>query len=175
MSVIAASALAQPRAIGGYLSVFGGEGFGASYQHTLNQNMFFEADAVFSHDYGLTAGGWGSVLCNYIFAHPDWVAFGDMNAYAGAGLAAGWVGDGLCTGYWYDWGGASQAFGGGMFGIQLCLGIEVNMKNGLSISLDMRPIFGGHCSDWMYHRPVGLYKDGLMMFCPSVGVRYRFH
>lgn len=172
-ALIATAALAQPRAIGGYLNLFGAEGFGVSYQHTLNDKMFAEADAMFSYDYGYTLGGWASVVVNYIFAKPEWLAFADMNAYAGIGLAGGWVGDALCTGVWYDYG-ISQSWGGGMVGPQLSLGIEANMDFGLSISLDMKPIFGAHFNRYLYRNPVGLYKDGLMMFCPGIGVRYKF-
>lgn len=174
--LVVTSVFAQPRAIGGYLSVFGAEGIGASYQHSLaNDKMFVEADAILSYDYGYTLGGWGSISVNYIFAQPEWLSFADMNAYAGIGIAGGWVGDALCTGNWYDYGGPSQIFGGGMIGPQFSLGIEANMKFGLSISMDIKPIFAAHFNRWMYDRSVGLYKDGLMMFCPGIGVRYRFH
>jgi len=182
-TAVAASAFAQPKAVGGR---FGYSGLEASYQHYLGAPNFIEANL--GADF---TGGWGfkaSALYNYVIAQPNWTSRGDWSIYAGVGLS---------TGYVWDRGNVEKAtvnnttykdykrYGMGfMFSVPVQGGLSYTFWFPLQVSVDVRPYFGMQTSKQTYYasqtqtvqgeRHTGFYNQGMWGFLPTVSVHYAF-
>lgn len=178
----AAAALAQPKSVGIRL---GATGLDATYQHTMAKDQFIEADAGL--DFGYNANGRvgfkATAIYNFVWARPAWTDRGSWALYAGPGLSIGGVNDQAV----YKLGAERFGYndGGFMLAVAAQVGVEYNFDIPLQLSLDIRPYFGFHMNDGKYHNPVtdetfrygntiGFYDNGMLGFCPSVSVRYRF-
>lgn len=143
----AAAAVAQPRAVG----LRGGWGTELSYQHTMGDSNFIEAD--------LGLFGFGSLNAvatyNWMLAQPNWTGKGEWGVYAGPGAAVG-------LGFTSENPGLNVAVVGQV-------GLEYTFWFPLQLSVDLRPQIGFHLGE-----NAGFYKDGLLGFAPCLSVRYRF-
>lgn len=143
----AAVASAQPRAIG----IRGSHGFEVSYQHSMNNANFIEAN--------LGLFGFGSfdatATYNFMIAQPDWTSRGEWGFYAGPGAALG-----------FNFIGASF-FHAAVVGQ---VGLEYTFWFPLQLSVDLRPQVGIAANG----NGAAFYAGGLYGFVPTIGVRYRF-
>lgn len=152
---LAATAYAQPKALGlrfSYGRFFGAE---VSYEHIVGPGEnFLEADlGLFGNGFKITG------TYNFVFARPDWTSRGEWAWYAGPGAVLGYVP------YVYNeaHGRYDNVF---MFGLVGQVGLEYTFWFPLQLALDMRPLLG--ISDGR------LYEDGAWGFFPTLSVRYRF-
>lgn len=145
----AVMASAQPKAIGGRLSTWGG--LEVSYEHYLGNPNFLEVN-VGMNWYGGGCGAEATGVYNFTFAQPAWTPRGNWAWYAGPGLTLG-------STHYND---ENQFF----FGIVGQVGLEYTFWFPLQLSADLRPVFGFCDSEfWM---------NGLFGFAPTLGIRYSF-
>lgn len=144
----AATIAAQPRAIGGRLSL----DLEASYQHELTNSTYFQIDAgLASYGLGLQAVG----THNWIFATPDWSDYGKWEWFAGVGGGAG-----------VYWDGNYQR---GLFlGVAGNIGLSFTFPFDLQLSADYRPVIGPIFGDGT----AGFHQRGL--WATGFSVRYAF-
>lgn len=170
-TIVAISAIAQPKAIG-----IRGIGFGAleaDYEHTLGPG-FIEADLGLDYLGGLGFKATG--IYNYMICQPSWTSRGTWGVYAGGGLSLGglWTvgvkNDVLENENPYYVHGLTEI----SFPIQA--GLEYTFWFPLQLSVDMRPYFGMHVRGNKYvdSKKVTFYKNGLWGFLPTISVRYAF-
>ena len=178
---ITLSMTAQPKAIGGRI---GATGFEVSYEHTIRNADFIEADA--GMDFGYNGNGKVGVkatgIYNFMFARPAWTQRGTWGLYAGPGLSLGYVDDKvkIDRNHYYQ----NHGF---MLSVVAQVGLEYTFWFPLQLSVDLRPMFGMHVNDAIYSNPdvnglktklhgskVGYYDGGWLGFAPTVSVRYRF-
>lgn len=139
-------AIAQPKAIGARL----GWGAEVSYQHTLNEKNFIEADlglAGFAN-FGIQVTG----VYNFVLGQYNWTP-GLWTWYAGPGASIGFVTNAALV---------------GVVG-QMGLSYEFD-EIPLQLSVDIRPTIG-ICFG---NGGVNMYGDLGAIFCPHLGVRYCF-
>lgn len=141
----AAAASAQPRALGLRL------GYGAelSYQHTLSDTNFIEADLGLGNFAYLNL----AATYNFMIAQPEWTSTGTWGFYAGPGVALG--------------------AGSGIFNIGVAgqVGLEYTFDFPLQLSLDLRPQLGLVSATV---EGVSTRTFGLWGWYPHLGIRYRF-
>lgn len=143
---MAATAFAQPKAIGGRL----GWGIEASYQHNMGAGAnFLEADLGLFAFTGLNVSG----IYNFMIAQPEWTTKGTWGFYAGPGVGAG-----------------ISFLGPVQVSVMGQVGLEYNFEKPVQISLDIRPQFGVQ----FYGGSAYFYAGGLLGFVPCLAVRYRF-
>ena len=175
-----ATAIAQPRAIGGQI----GNGIEFSYEHTLGNN-FVSVDAGFP---GWFINGFGvEAVATYNWLNPFGADFptvsqGDWNWYMGVGAG---IGDRIWnysrwTTYDQEW---KNWF---YFGAAGRIGVEYNFWFPLQLSAEWRPIVGpcfysettivGDGDSRVVNRKVypQFFTDGLYMSSFLIGVRYKF-
>lgn len=137
----AIAATAQPRALGARV----GYGVDLSYQHTIKDANFIEADLGLGDFAFLNL----AATYNFMIANPAWTDEGKWGFYAGPGVALG--------------------AGSGVFNVGVAgqVGLEYTFEFPLQLSLDIRPQLGlvsvGEVS-----------KFGIWGWYPHLGVRYRF-
>ena len=137
----AIAATAQPRALGARI----GYGVDLSYQHTIKDANFIEADLGLGDFAFLNL----AATYNFMIANPAWTDEGKWGFYAGPGVALG--------------------AGSGVFNVGVAgqVGLEYTFEFPLQLSLDIRPQLGlvsvGEVS-----------KFGIWGWYPHLGVRYRF-
>ena len=182
LSVLAACAYAQPRAMG--LRV-GATGLEASYEHSMSPVQFIQGDL--GMDFGYNANGRPGVrataVYNFIWARPNWTTQGSWAIYAGPGLSLGFVDDQVP----YEIGDAiiGHYDNGFMIGVVGQVGVEYTFRFPLQLALDVRPCFGLHVNDGKfrdretgltvnYGGKTGFYDNGLLGFVPSLSIRYCF-
>lgn len=182
LSVLAACAYAQPRAMG--LRV-GATGLEASYEHSMSPVQFIQGDL--GMDFGYNANGRPGVrataVYNFIWARPNWTTQGSWAIYAGPGLSLGFVDDQVP----YEIGNAiiGHYDNGFMIGVVGQVGVEYTFRFPLQLALDVRPCFGLHVNDGKfrdretgltvnYGGKTGFYDNGLLGFVPSLSIRYCF-
>ena len=159
---------AQPRAMG---LRAGACGFEASYQHKLNNKRFIGADLGLDFGYNCS-GNPGARLCatyNFIWASPAWTEKGTWTLYGGPGIFTG-AGEDLMAIRVGDEIIGSINKHGFVAGLALQFGLEFKFRIPLHISIDTRPYFGVHINK----DQAGLYENGLLVFAPSLAVRYMF-
>ena len=134
------TAVAQPRAVG----IRGGYGLEASYQHTVSETNFIEADLGL---YAFNAINVGATY-NWMLVQPQWTDRGEWGVYAGPGANLG-------LGF------------NGWFNVAVCgqVGLEYSFWFPLQVSVDIRPALGFSTGDKPF------YIGG---FYPTLGVRYKF-
>lgn len=154
--ISAATAYAQPRAIGGRL----GSGLELTYQHNMAGKANFH-----EMNLGLAFIGLGidaTYSYNIMLAQPEWSKKGQWGFYAGPAANVGYSAWGALYG---------AAYGTAHIGVGGQLGLEYTFDFPLEISFDLRPTLGvrfgtGH---------IGFYAGGLWGFIPSMSLRYRFN
>ena len=173
-----ATAVAQPRAIGGQI----GNGIEFSYEHTLGNN-FVSADLGFP---GWFYRGFGiEGVATYNWLNPFGADFptvsqGDWNWYMGVGLGVG--------GNFYNYSRystyASEWINSGYVGAAGRFGVEYNFWFPLQLSVEWRPLVGPsfysdtyydeHGSRYVASNGVGFNTAGLYWNSFLIGVRYKF-
>ena len=173
-----ATAVAQPRAIGGQI----GYGIEASYEHTLGNNFL-------SIDLGLP--GWfyqglgieGVVTYNWLNpfgADFPAVSQGDWNWYMGVGLG---IGDRIWN--YSTWSTYAREYRNNFHvGVAGRFGVEYNFWFPLQLSAEWRPTVGPRFYSDVYYdnngsryvadKGVYYYTDGLYLGAILIGVRYKF-
>ncbi|MCQ2174171.1 MAG: hypothetical protein MJY61_03430 [Bacteroidales bacterium] len=144
-ALLSVAAIAQPRAIGGRLSL----GVEVSYQHSVGPG-FVEMDL--GYDYASGAGI--TATYNFICATPNWTPRGTWKVYAGPGVSLG------------------TYFRTIPFNLGICgqVGLEYTFWFPLQLSVDLRPSIGfGTSSNSFVYNTLGLFG-----FVPTFGVRYSF-
>jgi hypothetical protein len=175
---ISAVSSAQPRAAGIRI---GATGLDASYQHSLNRNIFLQGDMGLDFGSGTDAGAGFKAAATYniVWARPAWTDHGTWALYAGPGLALGYTGDNVT----YRAGDLKfkTKNHGFMLGIALQAGLEYNFEFPLQLSVDLRPYFGFHiaegidmASEVSYSPKTGFYNHGILGFIPTLSARYCF-
>ena len=147
---LAASAFAQPKAIGLRGGLLFGGAAQVSYEHWINDPDFLEVDlGINTNRYG---NGFDLIgTYNWMFARPDWTAQGDWGIYAGAGASLG-------SYYYFDTVEKTSAY----LGLVAQVGMEYTFWFPLQLAVDIRPI-------------LGLGAHGLCTwFSPTLAVRYAF-
>ncbi|MDR1545006.1 MAG: hypothetical protein LBS50_11515 [Prevotellaceae bacterium] len=158
---IAATAVAQPRAIG--LRV--GYNYEASYQHSISEKGFLQADAGLVYAFrgvNLTA------TYNHILFTPAWTDYGEWNFSVGGGIGGG-----------YAWS-APNLFGGnfryGWIGLVPVAQLSFKFDFPLQLAVDFRPNLGVDITgkDWVWanESKVKYHTDGLWDL--AVSARYTF-
>ena len=166
--VSCSATLAQPRAFGGRIAF----SIGASGQYNIGKENMLQADVELL---GLFTAVQASVTYNWLFPIKRWKN-SELNAFAGVGAGGGYAWDyylgivGLpydnfdsCSNCWDRfW------FIGGVGN----LGLELNFKSGLQLSVEWRPIVAP-----AFFRGIGAgyYLEGLYIGAWAVGVRYKFN
>jgi len=179
----ALGAFAQPRAMG---LRFGITGLEADYQHTMNRNQFIQGNIGL--DYSVLADGKPGIeataIYNFIWARPAWTDRGTWALYAGPGASLGYVADEAHVTIGKEV--YPYSTSGFMLGICGQVGLEYTFWFPLQLSVDLRPLIGMHVGgQYKMTDPitgetvrrdahVGLYDTGLLGFCPTFSVRYRF-
>lgn len=167
LTLFAAAAVAQPRAIGGRM---GRSGIEFSYMHNLSSTVFAEFNAGMDVGYDHSPGFSITGTYNFILAHPAFSCRGDWTLYAGPGVTTGYVEDRIRAhhGHAYEH--------GFMAAFTAQLGIAYEFWFPLEISLDMRPSIGFHVNGKGdgYDSKVGFYDAGMYGFIPTLGFRYKF-
>lgn len=137
------AASAQPRALGVRTGVTGIE---MSYQHTMQQRSFIEAEL--GSEFGGLSGFKATGTYNFIFARPAWTERGYWGIYTGPGVSLGCLDN--------------------EFLIAFCAnaGIEYTFWFPLQLTLDIRPSYGALGGEFHSHGKWG--------FFPAVAARYRF-
>lgn len=182
LSVLAACAYAQPRAMG--LRV-GATGLEASYEHSMSPVQFIQGDLGMDFGYNVNGrpGVRATAVYNFIWARPNWTTQGSWAIYAGPGLSLGFVDDQVP----YEIGNAiiGHYDNGFMIGVVGQIGVEYTFRFPLQLALDVRPCFGLHVNDGKfrdretgltvnYGGKTGFYDNGLLGFVPSLSIRYCF-
>ena len=144
-----ATAVAQPRAIGGNL----GSDLGFSYQHGLGEKNMLDVAVSLPFYYGFGIGG----KVTYDWIDPfntavPWNNKGEWHWYMGVGGAAGLYG--FKPAYWFA-------------GVAGHIGIEYDFWFPFQLSLDWRPTIG-------VSNAVSYWFDGYGFANLSLGVRYKF-
>ena len=176
----AANVYAQPRAMG---ARFGATGLEADYQHEIKRNQFIEGNLGL--DFGALAHGKPGVKAtatyNFIWARPAWTDRGYWAIYAGPGITLGHTNDDVHYKAPDRVNIISYLDNGFMLGICGQVGLEYTFWFPLQLSVDLRPVIGMHINNGytdkkgnIYGPRVGLYDNGLLGFCPSIAIRYRF-
>ena len=164
-----ATAVAQPRAIGGQI----GYGIEFSYEHTLGNN-FLSVDAGFPGWFYHGFGFEGVVTYNWLNpfgADFPTVSQGDWNWYMGVGAGAGDRVWNYST--WSTY--AKEYINNFHVGVAGRIGVEYNFWFPLQLSAEWRPVIGpGFGYNWYGTNGNGthFYTDG--MFGLLIGVRYKF-
>ena len=138
------TAAAQPRAVG----IRGGYGVEATYQHTLNETNFIEANLGLNGFDALNV----AATYNWMLAQPQWTSRGDWGFYAGPGVAVG-----------FDFNSATAGVNVGAVGQ---IGLEYTFWFPLQLSIDIRPQLGVHIGNGDLFHVSGFY--------PTLAARYRF-
>lgn len=182
LSVLAASAYAQPRAMG---LRAGATGLEASYEHAMSSVQFIQGDLGMDFGYNVNGrpGVRATAVYNFIWARPNWTTQGSWAIYAGPGLSLGFVDDQVP----YEIGDAILGHydNGFMIGVVGQVGVEYTFRFPLQLALDVRPCFGLHVNDGKfrdretgltvnYGGKTGFYDNGLLGFVPSLSIRYCF-
>ena len=182
LSVLAACAYAQPRAMG--LRV-GATGLEASYEHSMSPVQFIQGDLGMDFGYNVNGrpGVRATAVYNFIWARPNWTTQGSWAIYAGPGLSLGFVDDQVP----YEIGDAiiGHYDNGFMIGVVGQVGVEYTFRFPLQLALEVRPCFGLHVNDGKfrdretgltvnYGGKTGFYDNGLLGFVPSLSIRYCF-
>ena len=138
----AVAAAAQPKAVG----IRFGYGVEASYQHTIKNANFIEANV------GLEAFNALNIAAtyNWMIARPQWTDRGEWGVYAGPGANLG-----LGFNGWFNVAVSGQ------------IGLEYTFWFPLQLSIDIRPQLGLYTGGGQ----AGLYFGG---WCPALGIRYKF-
>ena len=173
-----ATAVAQPRAIGGQI----GNGIEFSYEHTLGNN-FVSVDAGlpgwFYRGFGIEG------VATYNWLNPFGADFpavsqGDWNWYmgVGAGLGANFWNYSIYSGEINNW---RNTFYVGAAGR---IGVEYNFWFPLQLSAEWRPIVGPKFysetytdntgNTYVVEKSVGFHAEGLYLTSFLIGVRYKF-
>lgn len=178
----AVSAAAQPKAAG--LRI-GGTGLDATYQYYMAKDQFVEGNLGLDFGYNVNGnvGVKATAVYNFVWARPAWTNTGSWALYAGPAVSLGFVDDMVP----YDVGGIINGYydNGFMLALGGQVGVEYNFDFPLSLSLDLRPLFGMHINDGRfripdtstvvrYEKKIGFYDNGLLGFAPSISFRYRF-
>lgn len=178
----AAAATAQPKAAG--LRI-GGTGLDVTYQYYMAKDQFVEGNLGLDFGYNVNGhvGAKATAVYNFVWARPAWTNTGSWALYAGPAVSLGFVDDIVP----YDVGGVINGYydNGFMFAVGGQVGVEYNFDFPLSLSLDLRPLFGMHINDGRfripdtstvvrYEKKIGFYDNGLLGFAPSISFRYRF-
>lgn len=156
----AASAVAQPRAIGGNL----GTDFGFSYQHGFGQSNMLDLSVNVPLIYGIGVGG--KVTYDWIdpFNAPvPWDHKGEWHWYMGVGGGAS---------VWFPYS-SSESYAWWNVGAVGHIGIEYDFWFPLQLSLDWRPQFGIGNYDY-YGNGHKVNFDLAGIYGLSLGVRYKF-
>jgi hypothetical protein len=160
-------AIAQPRAIGGRI----GYSIGPSYQHSIGEKNMLQADIdILGYWWGIQ----GTLTYNWLIPLTSWSS-GNLNLFAGVGAGGGyrwgwygWRGYGYYNGYY---GKSWRTYGRyGFVGAAGMIGVEVNFKFGLNLSVDWRPLIG----PTLYKGGAGYFIEGLYAGAFAAGVRYKF-
>lgn len=182
LSVLAACAYAQPRAMG---LRAGATGLEASYEHAMSPVQFIQGDLGMDFGYNVNGrpGVRATAVYNFIWARPNWTTQGSWAIYAGPGLSLGFVDDQVP----YEIGNAiiGHYDNGFMIGVVGQVGVEYTFRFPLQLALDVRPCFGLHVNDGKfrdretgltvnYGGKTGFYDNGLLGFVPSLSIRYCF-
>lgn len=182
LSVLAACAYAQPRAMG---LRAGATGLEASYEHAMSPVQFIQGDLGMDFGYNVNGrpGVRATAVYNFIWARPNWTTQGSWAIYAGPGLSLGFVDDQVP----YEIGDAiiGHYDNGFMIGVVGQVGVEYTFRFPLQLALDVRPCFGLHVNDGKfrdretgltvnYGGKTGFYDNGLLGFVPSLSIRYCF-
>ena len=182
LSVLAACAYAQPRAMG---LRAGATGLEASYEHAMSPVQFIQGDLGMDFGYNVNGrpGVRATAVYNFIWARPNWTTQGSWAIYAGPGLSLGFVDDQVP----YEIGDAILGHfdNGFMIGVVGQVGVEYTFRFPLQLALDVRPCFGLHVNDGKfrdretgltvnYGGKTGFYDNGLLGFVPSLSIRYCF-
>ena len=168
-----ATAIAQPRAIGGQISY----GLEASYEHSVGNN-FVTVDLglndVFVRGIGISA------MATYNWLNPFGADFptvsqGDWNWYMGVGLAAGgnfkhyynYKSGDTNVSVWHNY---------GYVGAAGRIGVEYNFWFPLQLSAEWRPVVGPRFGYNYYkgNTDPSFYEDGLWLGGIVIGFRYNF-
>jgi len=178
-----ATAVAQPRAVGGQL----GYSLEASYEHSLGDN-FIEVDLGFP---GWFAAGFNVMtIASYNWLNPFGADFpavskGDWNWYMGPGVAGGF---GFANRI-YPTGIGALGYeryhtSSGFVGVAGRFGVEYNFWFPLQLSAEFRPVIGPSFGTTSYYDEyntlvnktnfVAFNVGGLYMTAFTLGVRYKF-
>lgn len=179
-----ATAVAQPRAIGGRLT----EGVEFSYQHGLGAKNMLSIDAGFVSNrvkYHYSENGvtyrewaWGYGLegvVTYDWINPFgadfskvWDHKGEWNWYMG-------VGGGLNFAFSpYHWGNYSHVTTQMAIGVAGRIGVEYNFWFPLQLSVDWRPVIGPSLTFMDHGVNANFYDSGLYAGAIALSVRYKF-
>ncbi len=186
IAIVSTGTYAQSRSGGLRLGINGLE---ASYQYTMNKDHFVEGNLGL--DFGFEANGVPGIkltgIYNFIWARPAWTNQGSWALYAGPGATLGYVSDYVHFKASDGKNVVNFPDSGFMIGVCGQVGIEYTFWFPLQLSLDLRPTIAMHINDGYsandpsnpekstrYGSRVGFYDNGLLGFCPTLSVRYRF-
>ncbi|MDR2684625.1 MAG: hypothetical protein LBB53_04510 [Prevotellaceae bacterium] len=162
---IAATAAAQPRAIGLRL----GSGDEVSYQHSISEKGFLQADAGF---YSWFRGIELTATYNHILFTPSWTEYGEWNFSVGGGIGGGYawsVPNALIYG---------DNFSYGWIGLVPVAQLSFKFEFPLQLAVDFRPNIGVDIVEkgrnWVNTNGsrVKYHTDGL--YDLALSVRYTF-
>lgn len=155
---------AQSRSVGVSFSF---NALGLTYEHTLNQDCFINADiksemgAYFMDSTGYP-GASASISGNFILKRWCSRNGNTIHAFAGPGITAG-----IAHEFREDY--------GYFFGLKGRTGIECMFDRKIILSLSFAPILGMHMTIVDEHLKMQYYKMGLInTFIPEIGIRYTF-
>ncbi|MBO5815549.1 MAG: hypothetical protein J6R30_05490 [Bacteroidales bacterium] len=157
-------AFAQERSFGGTFSY---AGTGLDYMHFSDSRHFaqyqlrLETGSLFWSDQG-NLGISASAFWNTVFSQIESRNGNLVRFYAGPGISIGYSED-------------IRNLPGIFFGLKGSIGAECSFSKGVSISLSISPMFGGHFSRKDSMVNMRLYRYGLCYgLMPEAGIRYIF-
>ncbi|MBO4580982.1 MAG: hypothetical protein J5701_01675 [Bacteroidales bacterium] len=160
---IAATMIAQPRAIGGRL----GNPIEFSYQHGIGSGFLeIDAGAFFYPALGVEA----AVVYDWIFASPNWTPKGTWDWYAGVGGAGGFG----FREHWHHKDPEHVDHSWYYTGVAGQIGLSYTFWFPLQLSVDFRPTIG---PAFYYDYEYGHYRptfNAWGFFNFAIGVRYSF-
>lgn len=159
-----AAITAQPRAIGLRL----GYNYEASYQHSISDKGFLQADAGFIFGF---RGTQLTATYNHILFTPEWGDYGEWAFSVGGGIGGGyyWYNNGTILGYNYG--------SYGWIGLVPIAQLSFKFEFPLQLSVDFRPnigvdIAGKNTAFDLNNRKVRYHTEGL--YDLALSVRYAF-
>ncbi len=155
---------AQPRSVGASFSF---SALGATYEHTLNQDSFINADikaemGPYFMDSTRLPGVSASLSGNFIISRWASRNGNTICAFAGPGITAG-----IAHEFKKDY--------GYFLGLKGRLGMECLFERKVSISISLAPTLGMHMTIVEGHLEMRYYKGGLInAMIPEIGIKYLF-
>lgn len=155
---------AQPRSAGASFSF---SALGATYEHTLNQDCFINADikaemGSYFMDSTRLPGVSASLSGNFIISRWTSRNGNTICAFAGPGITTG-----IAHEFRKDY--------GYFFGLKGRLGIECLFDRKVALSINLSPVLGMHMTIVDEHLEMRYYKRGIInAMIPEIGIKYLF-